>query len=59
MTNFERIKNMSIEEMARELNHIGNVPCCVCDETSCIGDSSNVVKCERGITKWLKSEVGE
>ena len=26
MTNFERIKNMSIDEMAKEINHIGNVP---------------------------------
>lgn len=27
MTNYERIKNMSIDEMANEINHIGNVPC--------------------------------
>ena len=27
MTNYERIKNMSIDEMAREINHIGNVTC--------------------------------
>lgn len=59
MTNFERIKNMSIEEMARELNHIGYVPCCVCSENSCYGDSSSVIRCIRGIEKWLKSEVGE
>lgn len=29
MTNFEKYK-MSVEEMAREINHIGNVPCFPC-----------------------------
>ena len=59
MTNFEKIKKMSVEEMASEFNHIGNMPCCVCSENSCYGDSSSVIRCIRGIEKWLKSEVEE
>lgn len=37
MTNYERIKNMSIDEMANEINHIGNVPCYPCNDRRCTG----------------------
>ena len=59
MTNFEKIKNMSVEEMAREINHICNVPCFPCNDRRCTGDSGSVIKCCKGIKKWLESEVEE
>ena len=40
MTNYEKFKKMSIEELASELNHIGNVPCACCDDASCTADYS-------------------
>lgn len=59
MTNYEHIKNMSIDEMAREINHIGNAPCYPCNDRRCTGDSGNFIKCCKGIKEWLNSEVGE
>ena len=54
MTNYERIKSMSIEEMARML----------CDSTSCdeceVNDMCDGADTSRnGFTKWLESEVAK
>ena len=57
MTNFEKFKKMNIEELARELNHIGNAPCACCSEKECNGDSTVLKKCIKGIIKYLESYV--
>ena len=58
MTNYERIKNMSIEEMAQFINHTEAVPCLSCNYTghSC-GDGNNPEICIAEIKKYLESEV--
>lgn len=59
MTNYERIKAMSVEELAELLNN-HNDPCkfCVrCDEDYCRSEESGY--CEEHIKKWLESEVEE
>lgn len=59
MTNFEKIKNMSVEEMAEflfnQLNNdcIENFKCLQQKLTRCNG------KCNNNIINWLKSEVEE
>lgn len=56
MTNYDRIKAMSIEKMATFLKDIYNCPCKFCglyDDADCAG------KCEQGHIKWLKQEVSE
>ena len=53
MTNYERIKNMSVEEMANFLDYLGKCPTNAniysddCFNTTCIDCQS----------KWLESEV--
>lgn len=49
MTNYEKIKNMSVEEMANFINKIG---------AYCFYDSE-CVSCISIIVKWLNSEVEE
>ena len=58
MTNYERIKNMSIEEMAQFINRTEAVPCCSCNYTghSC-GNGSEPEICISEIKKYLESEV--
>lgn len=62
MTNFERIKNTDVEEMAKTIyDGLSSDPCdyCICDENNCHGfycvegDGLNV------IADWLNSEVKE
>lgn len=51
MTQFERIKELSIEEMADEIQG----ECCFClllNEQTC-----NNTDCKDGALQWLKSEV--
>ena len=55
MTNFERIKAMSIEELAKELAKDSACEFCkMFDEQTCME-----ITCEQGIIKWLESEVTE
>ena len=49
MTNFEKIKNMSVEELARIINS--------CEY--CAYDNCGWLPCEQGITKYLNQEVDE
>ena len=53
MTNFEKIKSMSVKEMAEFI--FDNYRCrkCACANNNCDG------KCKLGIAKWLKKEVSE
>ena len=57
-TNYERIKNMSVEEMATFLLDVTD--CCVAkDCANCVLGKDNIAYCntELTMTKWLKSEV--
>lgn len=54
-TNFERIKNMTIEEMLESIMLLdGACKFCSCDGKNC-GDYD----CEKGIKQWLESESEE
>lgn len=56
MTNYDRIKQMSIEEMAKFLNDYcdGACECCVFRRNAnCYVNSD---KCKLGIEEWLESE---
>ena len=55
MTNYEKIKNMSAEEMAIFIND--TVPCQVCafENESCVFEYM-WRRCYEGIKKWLESE---
>lgn len=67
MTNYEKIKNMSIDEMAKLIHKIDDLSACnhclgLCikddvkpDKNGCI----HIEVCERGIKKWLESECDE
>jgi hypothetical protein len=55
MTNYEKIKAMSVEEMA-EL--IDDSPCNSCNYRQ-KGFSKCPQECEEGIKEWLESEVEE
>ena len=55
MTNFERIKAMSVEELAKELAKDSACEFCkILDGKTCINST-----CEEGIIQWLESEVTE
>lgn len=54
MTNYERIKNMSIEEMADYFNEIFDCRNCPNDMFLCEG---NGYVCTKYIKQWLESEV--
>jgi hypothetical protein len=58
MTNFEAIKNMTVDEMAFEIicNLKSYCDYCVYDGTTACGDGYN---CEEGIEQWLESEVSK
>ena len=59
ITNYERIKNMNVEEMAKFIFWIKNNSCdkCYCaNEEQCICYEDDEV-CFHGIAKWLNSEV--
>lgn len=50
MTNFERIKNRTIEQVASDLADYKDCECCAYDRYTCAKD------CEYGIKKWLEEE---
>lgn len=55
MTNYEKIKNMTIEEMAEWLDaHTTKCDICVYDE-----QSKCLETCFYGIKKWLEREADE
>lgn len=60
MTNYERIKNMSTEEMARFTNHIERFTCCCCNYTGHSCDNGKEPEiCISETKKYLESEVEE
>jgi hypothetical protein len=57
MTNYERIKNMSVEELAQTLfNHqFGHCSVCAFKNKECSGNYFDDLSCIFGIKKWLLS----
>lgn len=55
MTNYKRIKQMSVEEMADFLNYTDCCYMCVFCDQLCKVDE----ECREGISEWLKREVEE
>lgn len=53
MTNEERIRQATTEELAEEIYMINNISCygCFYNAQNCVG------LCREGIMKWLESEV--
>jgi hypothetical protein len=56
MTNYERIKNMSVEEMAEFLEENNDI-CCFCVLKD--NDVCNDEDCKYFIKQWLGTEVEE
>ena len=54
MTNYERIKQMSVEEMAEYFCKYGGLPLCPLNAPHC---RSN--ECPKCFKKWLESEVDD
>lgn len=60
LTNYERIKNMSIEELAKELDKIDDGGTLVCHKYKCrkiLGKET--LDCVSCYTDWLNEEVEE
>lgn len=61
MTNYERIKNMSVEEMAEAFEKTGRnkiqIACKICCNNNC--KVGNKRKCIAKIKQWLESEIQE
>lgn len=55
MTNYERIKKMSVDEIADLLDG----ECCYCAYINETCTYDNDMHCANGIKLWLNSEVGE
>lgn len=56
MTNYEKFQNMSIVEMASELERIADY---ICEYFSCEDCPFNRICTAPRIVKWLESEVDE
>lgn len=55
MTNFDRIKSMSVEEMAIALDSI--LSCRYCKAKYVYKCSKDIAQCKLVLKKWLESEV--
>lgn len=58
MTNFERIKTMSVEKLAIELDEITATCIHIKDCKNCPFDKKNT-SCEKKFISWLKTESKE
>lgn len=56
MTNFEKIKNMSIDEMAEKLDELSGCDSCPIREFCDKNKKTYYVNCKSVWRKWLKSE---
>lgn len=56
MTNYEKIKNMSAEEMAIFINDTAPCQVCAFENEKCVFENR---RCYGGIKKWLESECDE
>ena len=55
MTNYERIKNMSIEEMAEFIPNWSYTEACDCSKEYVVCGND----CEKCVMSWLKKEQGK
>lgn len=55
MTNFEKIKKMSIDEMSEFFGERGCCECCIYDNNFICTPQNSC--CEGGVRKWLESEA--
>ena len=55
MNNYERIKNMTIDELAEFLSNNECEQCCAFSDIVCEGNPDS--DCFIGIKQWLESEV--
>ena len=53
VTNYEKIKQMTVDEMAECFSNTAGCGFCVYEFTEC----NSAVGCIQGITQWLLSEV--
>lgn len=60
MTNYEKIKNMSVEQMAEEFDRMSNYICIYCDCDVCPFNHKGDYDCTKlGFKDWLNGEVEE
>lgn len=59
MTNFERIKNMTADEMAELLKNKGFGNCMYCELCMKLEPDDRYSDCQNIIKDWLESEVEE
>lgn len=58
MTNYEKIKNMSVEEMAERISNIGDETSgYFCDMCPCRSIVNCAWDCEKHLQEWLESEA--
>ena len=55
MTNYERIKNMSLDEMAKCISDVDNCILCELNSPECF--EIDDFDCSAGVKKWLESEA--
>lgn len=60
MTNIEKIRNMSEEELAEFLDKVHEYPCIVCcnNLSCCRRNNAPEPVCKRHYLSWLKEEAG-
>jgi len=58
MTNFERIKNMTVDELAKELykEDCNSCPCDKYDYKECYQNNSEDMSCVEIIKRWLEMD---
>ena len=57
MTNFEKIKNMSIDEMADKLEDLTVCGYCPVEKFCDKNGKTHYIRCKSTWKKWLKSEI--
>lgn len=57
MTNYEKIKSMSIDDMIEKIYQLGDKRCLYCKNKSCMFDCTDVFVCIKGIRSWLNSKA--
>lgn len=61
MTNYECIKAMNVEEIAKFINRCGDCEtcCAIYQRAECNPLDCGDIRCNEGIAEWLNSEVEE
>ncbi len=59
MTNYEKIKNMSVEEMAEKIDKKNSCDACPIKHTDYCSAMDYFSKCYDCIVEWLNKEVSE